>query len=157
MVAIILIASISFTSCTQTPQEKLISRTEDIVKEQLIPNLKDPKSFEKKDVRFDTITTKMWINQMMDLNLREMKHNLEMADIWIGTDNLKAKEYNDKVFVLKRTNDSLLNIFNNTSDTSIASVNISYLYRAKNGFGALDIQTANFSYVPSEDKLSYWK
>lgn len=156
MVAIVLIASVLITSCTKSPQEKLISRTEEMVQEKLIPSLKDPKSFEKKDIKLDTVTTKEYLTRLMGFNLNQMKFNLELADIWIGSDNLKAKEYNDKVFSFKKTNDSLVSVINKTSDTSIYRVNIKYSYRAKNGFGALDIHTATFSYNPKCDELEYY-
>jgi hypothetical protein len=156
MVAIALIASTSFTSCSN-PQDKLMSKVETMVQEQLIPNLKDPKSFEKKEIKLDTVTTKMYLNNLVELNNMDIDHNIRIADIWVGTDNSQVKENLDKNIPLKEKNDSLLNLLKVTSDTSIARINIKYSYRAKNGFGALDIHTANLTYVPSEDKLSLWK
>jgi hypothetical protein len=156
VVAIALIASTSFTSCSNS-EDKLISKVETMVQEQLVPNLKDPKSFEKKEIKLDTVTTKMYLNNLIDFNTKMIDHKNDMANIWIGTDNSQAKVYIDEIAPLKKENDSLYNVLKITSDTSIARINIKYSYRAKNGFGALDIHTANLTYVPSEDKLSLWK
>lgn len=153
MVAIALIASLTMTSCTQTPQEKLLSRTDKFVQDKLVPNLKDPKSFDKGSVKLDTITTKRYLTMLMGFNVEQMNHELEMADIWIGTDNVKAKQYNDRVFPLKKTNDSLRAIIKQTPDTSISHINIHYGYRAKNSYGALDVHTAFLIYEPKTDEL----
>ena len=154
---VLTMVSVTLFSCSQTPEEKILSQAEDMVKKEIVPNLKDPKSFEKKEVILDTISTKEWILENMESNLNTMKHNLNMVNIWIGTDNVKAKEFNDEIFLLKKTNDSLKVVYDNTSDTSIARIEVNYSYRAKNGFGALDVHTAKLCYVPSEDKLTIWQ
>jgi hypothetical protein len=154
---VLTMVSVTLFSCSQTPEEKILSQAEDMVKKEIIPNLKDPQSFEKKEVVLDTISTKEWLIEIMGTNLKEMNHNLDMANIWIGTDNVKAKEFNDEVFLLKKTNDSLRAVYDKTSDTSIARIEVNYSYRAKNGFGALDVHTAKLCYVPSEDKLTIWE
>lgn len=154
---VLTIASVTLFSCSQSAEEKIMSQAENMVQKEIVPNLKDPQSFEKKEIVLDTITTKEWIGEIMGTNLKEMEHNLDMVKIWVYSDIEKAKEYNGKVQSLKNTNDSLKLVYDKTSDTSIARIEVNYSYRAKNGFGALDVHTAKLCYVPSEDKLTIWE
>ncbi len=149
--------SVTLFSCSQSPKDKIISQAEDLVQKEIVPNLKDPKSFEKSEIILDTIPTKEWLIEMMGSNLNTMNHNVDMSNIWIGTDNGKAREFLNKNLSLQKTNDSLRVVHDKTSDTSIARIEVNYTYRAKNGFGALDVHTAKLCYVPSEDKLTIWE
>jgi len=153
---LIVIVSVSLFSCSQTPKEKLLSRVDKMANTELVPNLKDPKSFEKKEVTLDTITTKKWILEMMNSNVDRMKENLDHSNTWIDLDLAKAKEYMNENIPLKKENDSLAEVLKHTSDTSIVRIEINYYYRAKNGFGALDVQNTKFCYIPKDDNLIYW-
>jgi hypothetical protein len=154
---VLTMVSVTLFSCSQTPEEKILSQAEDMVQKEIVPNLKDPKSFEKSEIILDTIPTKEWLKELMVTNLNTMNHNLDMSNIWIGTDNEKAREFLNENLPLQKTNDSLRAVYDKTSDTSIARIEVNYSYRAKNGFGALDVHTAKLCYVPSEDKLTIWE
>jgi len=149
--------SIVLFSCNQTPQEKLTSRVEELVKKELIPKLKDPKSFEKVSIVIsDTITEQNHLKEIISSNLKQMDNLLNLSSEWTTLDIQKSKEYLNESLVLGKQNDSLHKVIDKTNPTEISRIEITYTYRAKNGFGALDIDNVKVCYIPSEDKLYYW-
>lgn len=147
-----LIAVTLFSCKTETPQEKIISRVEQMFEKEIMPNLKDPSSFEKRDIVFDTILTNTDILFEVKLIEKEIKRNYELGDIWIGLDNKKGMAYMKKVLSLCEQSKSLLKQID-TSDTSISRIVINYSYRARNSFNALDLYITKFCYIPSKDSL----
>lgn len=139
-------------SCSQiTEEEKIISQVEEKVKNEIIPKLKDPKSFEKNEIILDTLTKKEYLKEIMKDNTNRILFLIDMSKI------ISSKEYDTEILLLNKTNDSLKRVFEQTSDTSIMGINIDYSYRSKNGFGALDIYHAKLWYIPSQGRLVWEK
>lgn len=143
----------TIVSCSSDPEELLLSECDNFIKSELIPNLKDPKSFEKVISRIsDTITEVEVLNEQMELLFSEtdIEHQFKMAKFYETHDKKEANNFLKKGTSLRYSRDSMLKIINNTSRDKIGKIDIEFNYRAKNGFGALDLSKAVIFYYPDE-------
>lgn len=117
---VVLLGLIMF-SC-KSEDEKVLSKVDSYFKKELVKNLKYPQSFEK----VSSVITRRTISNEFD------------------TENLKYyKKLNDQIKV-----DSIQNKINNTPDNFVCCYFITYTYRAKNGFGGLDVYERDFRFDP---------
>lgn len=117
---IVLLGLIMF-SC-KNEDEKVLSKIDSYFKKELVKNLKDPQSYEK----VSSVITRKIISNDFD------------------TENLNYyKKLNDQIKV-----DSIQNKINNTPDDFVSCYFITYTYRAKNGFGGLNVYEKDFRFDP---------
>lgn len=148
---IILIISV-LISCNTNPTDKLLSDTNNFINDSLLIQLKDPKSFEKIDLKItDTIKESEELKEILDLQYSDVDEVLaknyakfNWTDI---SDRTKYKlEYNK--FLLER--DSIKNLVKKSNKDKISKIVIVLNYRAKNSFGALDFGRATIYFYPNE-------
>jgi hypothetical protein len=154
MAVIVLIA---FASCSKTPTEKLIEDAGKFAEDNLKPKLKDPSSFEKVKVEItDTVYTTEFLDDIIKSNLDRAEHYIDMSIDWADLDIDKSKEFLQNSLSYQKSVDSLKTVKGNTPKNEVTQIIITYTFRAKNGFGALDLGSAKVCYIPSDQKFVYW-
>ncbi len=152
LITIIFLGS-SIVSCSPNSEELLLSECDNFIKTELIPKLKDPKSYEKIVSRIsDTITEVEILNEQMELFFSEtdIEHQFKMAKFYETHDKKEASHFLKEGVDLRYSRDSILKIINSTSKDKIGKIDIESKYRAKNGLGALSLSKAVIFYYPDE-------
>jgi hypothetical protein len=122
MLFVVLVSLVMFSCKTKTEDENVLSKVDKYVKTEFVKNLKDPGSFEK----VSCVITRKSVTKEFDTK------NLDYY-----------KKENDQVKV-----DSIQSKINSTPDNFVGAYWITYTYRAKNGFGGLDVFTQEFRFDP---------
>lgn len=135
------ILSLSIISC-QTKEEKLISDCES----NLIKQLKDPSSYERIDAKIvDTITS-------LDRYTDEVKYaENSVIDTLAYTETLAGELEN---LYVKESKIRLDSVKISKNPNRVLEIIVRFEYRAKNSFGALDIQKSDVEFLPEP---SYFK
>jgi len=132
-------AAFSFIGCSNN-EPSLKDKAEKFVKDSILTNFNDPKSFEFVSFKIDTITGKS-----MDDNYREF-HKINFSDTlkesFKDTTSFLRRDYESNKTALEH-----LDKFPTKSD-SIINVNIAINYRAKNKMGALMLDNMLLFYHP---------
>ena len=149
-------------SCNTNPTDKLLSDTNNFINDSLLIKLKDPKSFEKIDLKInDTITKVEDLNDRLENNYSESKEgylklsiktNIKLIELSRGDKVYKEwlKDAENRLNNFYKDKDSIKNLINKTPKDEIKRIEIILNYRAKNGFGALDFGKAIIYYYPNE-------
>lgn len=136
----ILFACLLLAGCS-SPQNEIIAKGETYLKE----NLKDPSSYEKiESTIIDTTTYTAYFTLWSKLDSLEY----EAA---------KLSGSEAAVRIRKETYDVTKKQLADAKPGEIRHIQIYYKYRAKNGFGALDIHEQKLLYFPSTQKFEVGK
>lgn len=140
----------------QTKEEKLISDCE----VNLIKNLKDPSSYEKINTSIiDTVTS---LERFTD-NLAYSKELYEEMKEMGVTSAAIVDSYGNYTSVIDSTNikfykedlkddlKKLDSVKNSKNPNRVLKIIVEFKYRAKNSFGALDIQKSTVTFLPEPD------
>lgn len=143
------------SSCTGKKSPDLIASVEAYLKTQL----KDPSSFQviKANV-VDTLMMSKWLRDrysedtaMISQTISTNKVDLELQNFEVSEAQQKAsyeKLLDKKVDVYRRSADLRLSDLNGLKQDQILYISVLVNYRAKNSFGALDIDTKTVYYSP---------
>ena len=130
--ALIFIALLSCSKSTEQTvgtEEQLISDFDAFLQKEFLLKLKDPSSYQKSS---STISDTVYLHN-------ELNRQLGVAEtLWSGDD-------------IQIRKDSIKNLLNTRPASEIFYINIILEYRAKNSFGALDLDRINFRYYPNYD------
>ena len=148
------LVSISLFSCKQSPEDKIKTEAKKLVEEKLLPTLKDPKSFEFSDIKIDTLTENDNAVENAKRELEFQKSLMELSEQYMYTDVIANQKYQAAQKEVEK-NKKIIDSLKNVKSDKIWRLEITETYRAKNGFGALDVYKAKVYYVPSENKYTY--
>ena len=152
-------------SCNTNPTDKLLSDANKFINDSLLIQLKDPKSFEKIDLKInDTITeVEDLTNRLEKIYSKSeegylklfLKNHIEMIELG-GGEMYKNMKKDDEIRLKNFYNekDSIKNLINKTPKDEIKRIEIVLNYRAKNGFGALDFGKAIIHFFPNEKDVN---
>lgn len=149
-------------SCSQDPKEAFMKRVDEFVKVKLLPNLKDPSSFEKAEVTLDTLLYKDYVVNVIGMDEELLASYTDSRKtianlLSMSPDDalyIEMNEENEKNILKTQVSlDSLKLLPIETDGSRISRIFISYSYRAKNGMGALDKSVVEISYDPEKDSF----
>jgi len=127
-------------SC-KSPQDKILSSVDNYIINNFVPKLKDPKSYEPiKSTIIDTLTNHQFIEHTISrMELLSELNRSPLDTNKIDVNNPPKNEYTTKLLQLKEQL--------KTSDNNIACIKVKHEFRAKNGFGALDVSEIYVTYM----------
>jgi hypothetical protein len=142
------IICILLISCN-SPEKQIQKEIDNYVKN----NFKDPKSYEQITFNItDTITEKSHIQRMIDLDSFFIEEDIERLKIYKDFNINVIDIYKDYQESLKNNQDSLRlhnRQLTNLKTNKILWIHAKLKYRAKNGFGGLDIGEARLTFNDS--------
>ncbi len=110
-------------------EEQLLSNFDEFIQADFLPKLKDPTSYQKSNSAIvDTVYLHNELNRLLGV----------AETLWSGDD-------------IQMRKDSIQNLLKTRPANEIFYINIILEYRAKNSFGALDLDRVNFRYYPNYD------
>ena len=108
-------------SCTNSPEEQLLDETRAYIKAEILPQLKDPDSYQEASITvIDTLTSRDWVTEHTAALFR---HDPEKRQALIDS----------------------------AANDDVSCIVIEHKFRAKNGFGALDLGAHVYRYHPNRD------
>jgi chromosome segregation ATPase len=144
-------ALLMFVSC-QTKEEKLLTKLE----EHLVKNLKDPSSYELIESRLDTL----FKSDEVESEIKSIETRIETNMMLIPIYNDNSKYSRERLAELESQLEKYRGDVKQLRSTlvsdykqSIVKIGGVFRYRAKNGFGALDINTSWVHYDPNKDEI----
>lgn len=140
----------TLVSCS-SKEEQLITRLES----HLVNSLKDPSSYELIEVKLDTVYLKDFYKKQI-INLNTILE-LQQSTLDILNPYSESVAYNDYQTQIKTTKNRISEMNKGMADVGddIKEIAGVFKYRAKNGFGALDIHTQKVWYRPDSDTVAF--
>lgn len=144
----VLTASIFMVSCSQ--EEKLITKLEDHLKQKL----KDPSSYERINAKLDTV----YVVDNLESSIKYLESSLQLNQSTLSILNYSDEpeaynDYKNKVEMDKKMISELKEKQSKADPNEIFQIYGLFEYRAKNGFGALNVGTTKVWYNPEDDKI----
>ncbi len=166
---LLVVVGVLISSCTnKSPESKIITECKESFDKEVLPNLKDPKSFEEISIKF--VDTMYKLDELKE-DVEDIKEGKTITESVIKSsesliNTLKRyddtnefykkeltmlKEYEELGLRYQKEIDSLNNLINITPKNIVEYYRLEYKFRAKNGFGALDIFKYKVIYYPSRN------
>ena len=158
-----LLACLLLASCTipKPSEETLDERVNTEVKQIVLKNFKDPQSYSFVENKMDTVRYIQYLAETSEENGKAVR---EYEVVWkqaLSSLDPKSTEFkvcneklNTKMSDWKNTIKKLdATQKNKLLADSVVRVDITHVYRAKNGFGALNLGQLEFAYYPQKDSL----
>ena len=149
-----------------SPEDKIKSGAKKLVEEKLLPTLKDPKSFEfvsitidttyQKDFLVDELSSSSGSQEIFASEKHLMETYKENVDYGMSEYKSRYEETKKEVENNEKWNDSLRTVLKTINPKEIRNIVLTETYRAKNGFGALDLGEVKVCYTIEDKKFTYW-
>ena len=146
-----------FASCNSKPSFE--SRIQSYMKDSVVVNFNDPKSYEYVSMQADTVTGKDYDTSMVEM------YNRYINDIYQTQTKMIENDFSSDTMgmysVLKPGNETIDKFENDikkirtkpSPPDSIYNINVIVKFRGKNKIGALILDETRLKYFPKEDKI----